>query len=265
MTLRAGDGLPGFSDQNLPLAAGSLTGVRLWHVAVASFEAMSNGTLAEPAGLLTGVFGGAWRPGENVAVCGGGHRLPAGHADPVPAYRCGCGFWAYWTCRDALRSDYRRAEVMGIMEGYGRSRIGTRGCRCSKARIVALHVRRVPRELPDAGLEAEDVAEALGRYYGVPWYRSVEEMLAAHPPTASYLPPRRQYLAAAAQPSPAAAAPVSWPRVLALAAAYALLAAVLMTAAAWWFPPALTLAAPALVAGAIWPVGTRWLPRWARK
>lgn len=182
--------MPGFGDRDLPLAAGSLTGVRLWHVDLPSFEVVSDGSRAEVDGLLTGIFGVTWRRRENVAVCGGGQRPPAGHADPVPAHHCGCGFWAYWTLQDALRSDYRQAQVIGIMQGYGRTRIGTRGCRCSKARVLALHV---PATRPDFlmwGLQPQNVGEILGRYYGVPWYPSLKEMLAAHPPTADYLPSR---------------------------------------------------------------------------
>jgi hypothetical protein len=150
MTVQAGDGLPGFSDRDLPLAAGSLTGVRLWHVDLWSFEAVMDGRATEVDGLLTGVFGVTWQRGENVAVCGGGRRPGAGHAALVPAHRCGCGFWAYWTPRDALRSDYRRAEVIGIMQGYGRARIGTRGCRCSSGgSLSACTTARDHRRLPN--------------------------------------------------------------------------------------------------------------------
>lgn len=266
MTARVGDGLPGFSDQDLPLAAGSLTGLRLWRVDLSSLEAVSKGTpLAGVAGPLTGVFGAAWGRGENVAVCGGGLQPAAGHPAPVPAHRCGCGFWAYWTRRDAQRSDYWRADVIGIMQGYGRTRIGTRGCRCSKARILAVHVPQVAGEIRAWGLQPQRVAEILGDYYGVPWFQSLEEMLAAHPPTADYLPRRRQHLAAAQQRQPGAPASVSWQRVLAFAAAYAVLAFVLISLAAWWSPRALAVIVAIMVTCTIWPVGTLWLPRWARK
>jgi hypothetical protein len=268
MTLQTGDGLPGFGDQDLPLAAGSLTGVRLWHVDLASFEAVAAGTPEAVDGLLTGVFGATWRAGENVATCGGGRRPAAGHVTPVPAPRCGCGFWAYWTARDALRSDYRRAAVIGIMQGYGRCRIGTRGCRCSKARIVAVHVRRVPQDLmawdtPSPGILPE-IAETLGRFYGVPCYASLEEMLAAHPPTTSYLPRRQQPAAGPARL--AWRARVRWLRVAVLATAYTAAAgAADALAAAWRGGHVLGAIIALTVASAIWPVGTRWLPRWARK
>jgi len=193
MTAQAGDGIRGFSDQDLPLAAGSLTGVRLWQVDLPAAAAVLTGTPAPMDGLLAGVYGGTWQRGENVAVCGGGHRPPAGHCDPVPALGCGCGFWAYWAPRKARRTDYYwRADVIGIMQGYGRTRIGTRGCRCGKARILALHVTGSSPDFQAWGLHRQDVAGILGRYYGVPWYPSLPEMLAAHPPTTDYSPRQRQ-------------------------------------------------------------------------
>jgi hypothetical protein len=197
MTAPAGEGIPGFSGRDLPLAAGSVTGVRLWHVDMTSAEAATNGTPARAEGLLTGVFGGVWRRGENVAVCGGGGQgSPPCHRDLVPAPGCGCGFWAYWALRYAWRCDYYwRGEVLGVIQGYGRTRIGTRGCRCRKARILGLHVRPVDPERQPPGMGHHDTAEVLGSYYGVPCYPSLEEMLAAHPLTVDYLPRRHRHLA----------------------------------------------------------------------
>jgi hypothetical protein len=213
MIATAGEGIPGFSGRDLPLAAGSVTGVRLWHVDMTSAEAVANGTPVE--GLLTGVFGGVWRRGENVAVCGGGGQgAPPCPQNLVPAPGCGCGFWAYWALRYAWRCDYYwHGEVIGIIQGYGRTRIGTRGCRCGKARILGLHVRPAGSDDQPRGLRHRDVAEVLGSYYGVPCYPSLAEMLAAHPLTADYLPRRQRRLAtspALRPPTPALPAPVSW-------------------------------------------------------
>src|SRR5262249_36785743 len=120
-------------------------------------------------------------------------RPPAGHCDPVPALGCGCGFWAYWAPRNARRTDYYwRGDVIGIMQGYGRTRIGTPGCRWGQGPIPAPSgARRSPR-LPAGGPAPPDGAGILGRYYGVPWYPSLPEMLAAHPPTTDYSPRQRQ-------------------------------------------------------------------------
>jgi hypothetical protein len=220
MTAPAGEGIPGFSARDLPLAAGSVTGVRLWRVDMASAEAVVNGTPAPEDGLLTGCFGGVWRRGENVARCGGGQGEPPCPRDLVPGPGCGCGFWAYWALRYAWRYDYYwRAEVIGVIQGYGRSRIGTRGCRCGKARILGLHVRPAGPDGQPPGLSYHDVGEVLGSYYGVPCYPSLAEMLAAHPLTADYLPRRHRHLATSALLGPAAPAlpvPVNWLRAIGL-------------------------------------------------
>ena len=220
MIAQAGEGIPGFSGRDLPLAAGSVTAVRLWHVDMASAEAVMNGAPGRE-GLLTGVFGGVWRRGENVAVCGGGGEgSPPCPRDLVPAPECGCGFWAYWALRYAWRCDYYwRGEVIGVIQGYGRTRIGTRGCRCGKARIVALHVRPADPGRQPQGLRNHDLAEVLGSYYGVPCYPSLAEMLAAHPLTADYLPRRRRRLATSPTLGPAVPAPptpASWLRAMRL-------------------------------------------------
>ena len=216
MTATAGEGIPGFSARDLPLAAGTVTGVRLWHVDMASAEALVNGIPVLVDGLLTGVFGGVWGRGENVAECGGDRGSPPCHRGLVPAPGCGCGFWAYWALRYAWRCDYYwRGEVIGIIQGYGRTTIGTRGCRCGKARILGLHVRPAGPDAKPQSLDHHDIAEVLGSYYGVPCYPSLAEMLAAHPLTADYLPRRNRRLAASPSLGPAVPAlpaPVYWLR-----------------------------------------------------
>ena len=221
MITQVGAGLPGFSGRDLPLAVGSVTGVRLWHVDMPSAEAVVNGTPGPVDGLLTGVFGGVWGRGENAAVCAGGHESPP--CDLVPGPECGCGFWAYWALRYAWRCDYYwRGEVVGIIQGYGRTRIGTRGCRCGKARIVGLHVRPLkpgPDGEPPA-LSHQDLVEVLGSYYGVPCYPSLADMLAAHPLTADYLPRRQRRLATSPTLGPTVPTlptPASWLRAMGLA------------------------------------------------
>jgi hypothetical protein len=46
---------------------------------------------------------------------------------------CECGFWAY-----DEHTFKPHGDITGIIEGYGKTTIGTRGFRCEKARIVAL-------------------------------------------------------------------------------------------------------------------------------
>jgi hypothetical protein len=221
MITQAGEGIPGFSGRDLPLAAGSVAGVRLWHVDMASAEAVANGTPGQVEGLLTGVFGGVWRRGENVAVCGGGPEAPPCPGDLIPTPECGCGFWAYWALRHAWRCDYYwKGQVVGVIQGYGRARIGTRGCRCGKARIVGLHVRPTDPGNEPQGLHHDELTEVLGRYYGVPCYPSLAELLAAHPLTADYMPRRQRRLATSPTigPSvPALPTPANWLRARGLA------------------------------------------------
>jgi hypothetical protein len=218
MTAPAGEGIPGFGGRDLPLAAGSVTGVRLWHVDMTSAEAVANGAAGPVEGLLTGVFGGVWRPGENVAVCGGGQGSPPCHPDLVPAPGCGCGFWAYWALRYAWRCDYYwRGDVVGVIQGYGRTTIGTRGCRCRKARVLGLHVRPAGPEYQPQDPRHQDLAGILGSYYGVPCYPSLAQMLAAHPLTSDYLPRRHRHLATSpvlGPTAPALPAPGTWLRAL---------------------------------------------------
>lgn len=58
------------------------------------------------------------------------HPEPIAHTfDP----NCDCGFWAY--DEHTFKS---HGDVSGVIEGYGRTTIGTRGFRCEKAKIVAL-------------------------------------------------------------------------------------------------------------------------------
>jgi hypothetical protein len=218
MIPQAGEGIPGFSGRDLPLAAGSVTGVRLWHVDMPSAEAVVQGNAVPVDGMLTGVFGGVWRRGENVAECGGDQGSPPCPGDQVPAPGCGCGFWAYWALRYAWRCDYYwRGEVIGVIQGYGRTRIGTRGCRCGKARILGLHVRPASPGRQQQALRPHEVAEVLGRYYGVPCYPSLAAMLAAHPLTAEYLPRRQRRLATSPALGPAIRAlptPAHWLRAM---------------------------------------------------
>ncbi len=213
MIAPAGEGIPGFGGRDLPLAAGAVHGVRLWHVDMTSAGAVARGAAVPVEGLLTGVFGGVWRSGENVAVCGGSPGAPPCHGDLVPAPGCGCGFWAYWALRYARRCDYYwRGEVIGVIQGYGRTRIGTRGYRCGKARILGLHVRPEDPDGQPPLLRRHELAGVLSSYYGVPCHPSLDEMLAAHPLTADYLPGRHRHLAtspALGPPAPVLRTPVT--------------------------------------------------------
>lgn len=125
--------------------------------------------IPEPNGKLFGQAGGAWLPGENVAVCKiiSGEMIsfaamvsnrtfvrswvgptppppmmpetPGPHTPPLET--CTCGFYGY-TDLDAFEYDGSTNGPTGVVQMYGRTLIGTRGVRAEKARIVALSIPR---------------------------------------------------------------------------------------------------------------------------
>lgn len=83
---------------------------------------------------------------------------------------CSCGFWAY--------NDYAFAEhgtVTGIIEGYGKTSIGTRGFRCEKARIVALC-----RERKEAPLSLSTWTRLQQLYPEAVFFESRDVMVSEH-------------------------------------------------------------------------------------
>lgn len=74
-------------------------------------------------------------------------RVKVEHLVPMPD--CGCGFYAFAeSCDDG---GYSSGALMGVVECYGRTILGTRGLRCEKARIVAMLTdnEKVRRCYPD--------------------------------------------------------------------------------------------------------------------
>lgn len=142
-----------FSDR--PFVAGSLVGLRAFSV--------------DSLGRLTGPrFGGVFKPGENVASCGGDrvltaalqrrinaltiHHGPRGYtvvggqvdvpgAAPEPRPHviggtdCTCGFYAYF---DGSNSYAKADRVTAVIEGYGVCTVGSAGFRAEKARLLAI-------------------------------------------------------------------------------------------------------------------------------
>lgn len=72
--------------------------------------------------------------GEHANGCNG--DSPCAPDDLMPTADCACGFYAYYEGSN----DYARPEhVSGVVEGYGRTVVGSRGFRTQKARILALY------------------------------------------------------------------------------------------------------------------------------
>lgn len=84
---------------------------------------------------------------------------------------CSHGFYGYY---DGSNDYYKQGMVMGVVEGYGETVIGTRGFRCMKARIVAL---RIPKHVPDRLR-----AMVLRNYPNVPVFETFKQMVAEFPP-----------------------------------------------------------------------------------
>lgn len=135
------------------------------------------------AGQLTGVsFQYVWRSGENDAKClalafsltrySGKDDVLDGHGEHDMT-TCKHGFYGYYDGSDDF---HHIGMVSGVIEGYGETVIGSRGFRCMKARIVALHV---PPEVP-AG-ETQLIRE---RYSDAVFFDSFGAMINAFPPDA---------------------------------------------------------------------------------
>ena len=168
----------GFSEHEPDLAIGSVSGVREFR--------LTSSPLGRPAARLSGVRG-IWHPGENQAACldaravvtttTTGHSYRPHTFGEIPHQRCGCGFWAYWSARNA--NAMPSPDVLAVVEGWGTCRTGTRGFRCSKARLTAIHV--YSRGRPEEWLVMAE--QALMETYQVPAYSSAATMLKAHPTT----------------------------------------------------------------------------------
>lgn len=126
---------------------------------------------------LVGGWHYEWQPGVNIARC---RRME----DPIQEHRspcseCGCGFWAYWASYDAVWG-----ELVGVIEGYGKTLIGDKGFRCEKAKILALAPRiasvfsRDYTGPPGAGTRYSDIANQ----FGVPLLRTPAELVIRYPP-----------------------------------------------------------------------------------
>lgn len=116
------------------LVVGTIRGVRAWDYAGGRLVAPFKRRLSPP-----------WKNGENVSEC-----LPipflmdlyrdlkwGGGTDHI--FDCVCGFYACYDEQDfEHRERVRLYGIEGVIEGYGKTTVGTLGFRCEKAKIVAL-------------------------------------------------------------------------------------------------------------------------------
>lgn len=159
-------GLEGFSDREMPLAVGHVTGIRNWYLKMAGTEY-----------FLEGQWLAQWSSGVNEAVCRpAASKVYANTPAHVPAHSapftpCGCGFWAYWHPHPSLA----HSPLTGIIRGYGHVIVGSRGFRCQKAEILAFTIS------PWFRWKAGHIARALSDKYNVPWVQSIDELLYSFP------------------------------------------------------------------------------------
>jgi hypothetical protein len=149
-------------------------------------------------GDLTGIFyQQVWSDGVNEAECRrgrqdglatqyyviAGHVIttppePLGPPEPHGMDTCRHGFYGFYDGSN----DYRNYSVStpgvasGVIEGWGEVMLGTRGFRCTMARLVALTVTEVKLR------SRERVERMLVKYASVPFFDTFEQMVEAFPP-----------------------------------------------------------------------------------
>jgi hypothetical protein len=88
---------------------------------------------------------------------------------PIGSLDCTCGFYAYFD--RGHNPHHKEGQILGIVEGFGVMTVGSRGFRCSKARIRAL-------------IDEDGLASLLDPRYGdIPRFASIDAALAEFPLT----------------------------------------------------------------------------------
>jgi hypothetical protein len=145
--------------------------------------------LSSEGGLMGLYYRQLWRPGLNYSLCR--KKGPVGFSTTgmMPSVRlfpptpdegfkapdrghlidCRCGFYGYFDGSNDYNSKGSGAFLVeGVIEGWGETVIGSRGFRCTKARIVALVID-------------QDWQRPLLETYGVPAFSTFATMVAAYP------------------------------------------------------------------------------------
>lgn len=175
-------------------AVGTVVGLRAWRYRAEHW----GGTPPPPDTPLMSVFRKyCWHAGSNAAKCllAPGQTpnslstlqgMPPSARGPRPhdleasgglVIEHTCGFYAY-TNVDSLGSQ-GNGPIAGIIAGWGRTVIGTKGFRTSTAKILALCVNPHYRQRDDAVVvEVHEAAEKAAAVYGCTLYSGLDEMLA---------------------------------------------------------------------------------------
>ncbi len=153
-----------FGHKDIDIAPGTVSGIRGWWLVQYGFSFNLG---------LRGNYGYTWHHGINTAVCRNSLQDIWPHT--APHLDCRCGFYAYWGCRDETS-----LPVKGVVEGWGKTCIGTNGFRCQFVQIKALCVDSY---IAPYGLGALRLKKNLEKQWNVPVFKSVPEMLEHHPVT----------------------------------------------------------------------------------
>lgn len=157
-----------------PFAEGTLRGIR-------AFSVTSTG------GLTGVVHKQAWSAEVNVAQCMKpkvSFFVPSNGVErehELVSLGCACGMYAYFDgSNDYIHDRWHthNSAIAGVIEGWGKCVVGTRGFRCEKAIIKALVV--------PMGHTSEHLAEVLGQVqsrYPVAWFDSQDAALVEFPLT----------------------------------------------------------------------------------
>jgi hypothetical protein len=168
----------------IDFAVGLVRGVRSWDV-------------TDDGMLLGVVYHQLWTPDVNQALCrrrepiAQGYPLgaagmlivpakppipPEEYVPPVPRHMfdCQCGFYAYYDgSNDYYRGDYAvHRRVTGVVEGWGEVAVGTRGFRCTKARVVAIYL---------SDMFTGNVDQLRANYPDVAYFDTFTEMISEFP------------------------------------------------------------------------------------
>lgn len=152
------------------LVPGSLRGYRVWGPSGFALAAL-------------GFSGYIYIPGANTAYCiyAEGNRCICScneckvlqhDSAPAPVLACTCGFYALLTHdQEELQGAVgvvSRTYPIGSLKASGRVVLGSRGFRAERVEIEAL---------------ARPCAKYVATYYGVPWFPTMEDLVAEFPPS----------------------------------------------------------------------------------
>lgn len=158
-------------------AIGTITGIRCWKI----------DRKAEALVPVSTMIPYTWCAGVNNAWC---HRNriqlhweePADHR--LMGLGCTCGFYAYYCEAHTYRNN---ASIEGVIEGFGRCVVGSRGFRCERAIVRALvHPEPDAMNMLFSGTskdEREEVLWRIAQRYGVPLFDTSTDMLKHFPLT----------------------------------------------------------------------------------